>query len=284
VEKIILLWDKIPIPIRAIVSGGIVLAVGNVLTTMPIMGNMKLLPGVPWALPATLVVLYVFWKYCRGSGFPALTHDRRKDVTRTTNIAQKVRKSVLLFGVPALIAIVSFRLLMPSLYEVSPPDFGVDLTPFSLLTIWGLLVSVAVSAGVIEEIAFRGFMQKPLEEKYGIVPAVLIVGVVFWLAHLSHAEVTFTHLPFHLLVSILFGFLVYYTKSLLPGIALHAIADVILLSVYHFQKPGFIWKAVIADPVWVGQMTDTVLILAGVFLVSLTGAVFSLVRLRSALF
>lgn len=277
-EKILLLWDKFPILIRAIVSGGIVLAVGNVLTTMPIMGNIKLLPGIPWALPATLVVLYVFWKYCRGSGFPALTRDRRKDVTRYSNIGPKVWKSVFLFGVPALIAIVGFRLLMPSLYAVSPPDFGVDLTPFSLLTIWGLLVSVALSAAVMEEIAFRGFMQKPLEEKYGIVPAVLMVSLVFWLAHLSH--VTFTHLPFHLLVSILFGFLVYYTKSLLPAIVLHAIGNVILLSVYHYQKPGFMWKAVIANPVWDRQMTDTVLILAGVFLVSLTGAVFSLVRLR----
>ena len=129
-EKIILFWDKIPILIRAIVTGGIVLAVGNALTTMPIMGNMKLLPGVPWALPATLVVLYLFWKYCRGSGFPALTRDRRKDVTRTSNIELKVWKSVFLFGVPALIAIVSFRLLMPSLYAVSPADFGIDLIPF----------------------------------------------------------------------------------------------------------------------------------------------------------
>lgn len=211
-----------------------------------------------------------------------MTRDRRKNATRTSNIGPKVWNSVFLFGVPALVAIVSFRLLMPSLFPVSPPDFGVDLTPFSLLTIWGLLASVAVSAAVVEEIAFRGFMQKPLEEKYGIMPAVLIVGVVFWLAHLSHAELTVTHLPFHLLVSILLGFLVYYTKSLLPAIVLHAIGDLVLLPVYLFQKPGFMWKAVIANPVWDGQMTDTFLILGGLLLVSLTGAAYGLVRLRNA--
>jgi membrane protease YdiL (CAAX protease family) len=43
-----------------------------------------------------------------------------------------------------------------------------------------------------EEIAFRGYMQKPLEEAYGIVPAVLIVGIMFWVAHLDHG-ITITH-------------------------------------------------------------------------------------------
>ncbi len=46
----------------------------------------------------------------------------------------------------------------------------------------GALLSIAAIAAVTEEIAFREYIQKPLEDAYGIVPAVLIVGIMFWVA------------------------------------------------------------------------------------------------------
>jgi len=56
-------------------------------------------------------------------------------------------------------------------------------------------------------------MQKPLEEVYGIVPALLIVGTMFWIAHLDHG-ITVTHLPFQMSASIALGLLAYLTRSL----------------------------------------------------------------------
>ena len=40
-------------------------------------------------------------------------------------------------------------------------------------------------------------MQKTLEDAYGIVPAVVVVGFMFWVAHLDHG-ITITHLPFQM--------------------------------------------------------------------------------------
>jgi hypothetical protein len=94
-------------------------------------------------------------------------------------------------------------------------------------------------------------MQKPLEDAYGIVPAVLIVGIMFWVAHFDHGT-TITHLPFHMSASIALGLLVYLTRSLIPAMIAHGAADILLQPAYLFRHPEFIWKALSARPVWEG--------------------------------
>ena len=42
-------------------------------------------------------------------------------------------------------------------------------------------------AGITEEVGFRGYMQVPLEQKYGPGIAVLLVSLVFVVAHLNQA-------------------------------------------------------------------------------------------------
>ncbi len=68
--------------------------------------------------------------------------------------------------------VVSFRLLLPSLLPMARPQLGIDVSPYPLWTVWGLLLSVAFSAGVTEEVAFRGYMQQPLEKAYGLPAAI----------------------------------------------------------------------------------------------------------------
>ena len=99
--------------------------------------------------------------------------------------------------------------------------------------------------------AFRGYMQKPLEEVYGIVPALLIVGTMFWIAHLDHG-ITVTHLPFQMSASIALGLLAYLTRSLIPAMIAHAAGDVLLVPSYFFRQPEFAWKALSARPIWEG--------------------------------
>src|SRR4029434_6693179 len=98
-------------------------------------------------------------------------------------------------------------LLLPSLMPVRAPSVSIPLSSYPPATVIGALLSIVVIAGVTEEMAFRGYMQRPLEEAYGIVPAVLIVGTMFWVAHLDHG-ITVTHLPFQMSASIALGLLV----------------------------------------------------------------------------
>jgi membrane protease YdiL (CAAX protease family) len=54
----------------------------------------------------------------------------------------------------------------------------------------------ALVAGFCEEAAFRGYMQGPIERRYGPVVAILATGIAFGFAHLSHPQVTLTMVSF----------------------------------------------------------------------------------------
>jgi len=135
---------------------------------------------------------------------------------------------------------------------VRAPSVSISLSSYLVATVIGALLSIAVIAAVTEEIAFRGYMQKPLEEAYGIVPAVLIVGIMFWVVHLDHG-ITITHLPFQMSASIALGLLVYLTGSLIPAVIAHGAADILLQPAYLFRRPEFVWKALSARPIWEGS-------------------------------
>jgi membrane protease YdiL (CAAX protease family) len=244
-------WNWLPIIVRAIVLGWVVLTIGSTVTFLPLLGNLKFHPEIPWAFPITLVILSLYWAYFSGWGPPAATRDARKKLARATWPTARIWFAaipVMLFGITALVAL---RLLLPSLVPVRAPSVSIPLSSYPVATVIGALLSIAAIAAVTEEIAFRGYMQKPLEEAYGIVPAVLIVGIMFWVAHLDHG-ITITHLPLQMSASIALGLLVYLTGSLIPAVIAHGAADILLQPAYLFRRPEFVWKALSARPIWEG--------------------------------
>jgi membrane protease YdiL (CAAX protease family) len=243
-------WNWLPVIVRAIVLGWVLLTISTV-TFLPLLGNLKLHPEIPWAFPITLVILSLYWAYFSGWGPPAATRDARKKLARASWPTARIwfaSVPVMLFGITTLVAL---RLLLPSLMPVRAPSVSIPLSSYPVATVIGALLSIAAIAAVTEEIAFRGYMQKPLEEAYGIVPAILIVGIMFWVAHLDHG-ITITHLPFQMSASIALGLLVYLTRSLIPAMIAHGAADILLQPAYLFRHPEFVWKALSARPIWEG--------------------------------
>jgi len=200
-------------------------------------------------------VMAVFWYYFTGGGYPTATRALRQDVTRLKSLPWPVWRAAVLPLLLSLVIVTSLRLALPSILPVDAPKIAVDLSPYPFVTVIGLLVSLAVSAGIAEEVAFRGYLQKPLEDAYGIVPALILTGIAFWFAHAD--KVTLSHLPFHMVASILLGLSVYLTKSLLPAIIGHAAGDALLLPAYVFHKPAFVWSALTARPIWEGSGAAT---------------------------
>ena len=72
----------------------------------------------------------------------------------------------------------------------------------SQTTIVGLLLIAAPAAGIIEESAFRGYMQSPIERHIGVFPAILITGTVFALAHLDFTPILW---PYYVAVAAIYG-------------------------------------------------------------------------------
>ena len=107
---------------------------------------------------------------------------------------------------------------------VMPPEM-----PF--LTVFLLLVVASIVAGVVEEAAFRGYMQGAIERRHGPVVAILATGTLFGLGHLTHhPDSMLAMMPFYLAVAAIYGGLAYLTNSILPGLVLHAGGDVFSLT------------------------------------------------------
>lgn len=250
-ERVISAWRWLPLPVRAFVAAFVVLNIGSTLGVLPLAGNVRFLPAVPWALPVTVVVMAAFWHYFCGGGYPAATRAARREATRRKTMPARVWRATVLPIVLSLLTVVSLRLALPSVVPMDAPGIPVDLQPLSFATLIGLIGSLALSSGVAEEVAFRGYLQTPLEKAWGVWPAILVTGVAFWFAHGD--KVTWSHLPFHLVVSIVLGLAVYLTNSLLPAIIGHVLGDALLIPVYVFHAPRSIWLALSARPLWEGR-------------------------------
>jgi membrane protease YdiL (CAAX protease family) len=86
-----------------------------------------------------------------------------------------------------------------------------------------LLLMAAPVAGIIEESAFRGYMQYPIERRYGLPVAILITGTMFAVAHLDFTPILW---PYYVAVAAIYGVVAYLTQSILPAIVLHTAGNV----------------------------------------------------------
>ena len=87
-----------------------------------------------------------------------------------------------------------------------------------IVTVVSLLVMAAPVAGIVEETAFRGYMQGPIERRYGLAIAILITGTMFAVAHLDFTLILW---PYYVAVAAIYGTVTYLTQSILPAVVLH---------------------------------------------------------------
>ena len=250
-SKLIAAWHRLPPLVRAPLVAFIVLFIGSTAGSLPVLANTRLLPAVPWSLAVTSLAMAAFWSYFTGGGYPAATRSVRRQVTRLKSLPGPIWRAAAMPLLLSMLTVTSLRLLLPGIFPLDPPKIALDLGSFSPVTVIGMVLSIALTAGVVEEVAFRGYLQKPLEDYYGVPFALTFTGVAFWLAHAE--KVGLGHLPFHLLASILLGLSAYLTRSLLPAILGHLLGDVILLTVYVFHKPDLLWSDLTARPLWEGS-------------------------------
>ena len=217
------MWQRLPMIIRAVLAG---LAVGA-LGTLPWAGlsalNLKTSPGVPWAVPVMAVYLWLFWLYFGGAGWPGSTAAARREGRRFRRLRGDVLATAFLAGMLGLWALVVGMRVVNRLVHL--PGSGASAAQLPLLTLALLLPMAALVAGVVEEMAFRGYMQGPLERRHGPVLAILVTSAVFAAAHLTHREVTVVLLPYLMAAGAVYGTLAYLTDSILPGLVVHAAGD-----------------------------------------------------------
>ena len=169
------------------------------------------------------VFLVFYWKFLNGWGWPQSTAAARRVGLRAEPLSSSVWRWSLLAGGLAIAASIALFILSHRLIRWPRPPRS-DLSHIPVITLLPSLLMSALVAGIGEEAGFRGYLQGPLERRYGPALGIGITSIVFGLAHLTHGA----FLPailFDIGWGALYGLLTYWSGSIVPAIILHSTAD-----------------------------------------------------------
>lgn len=179
-------------------------------------GALFLLPAPVGALIALLLAWLLLERYLLRRGRPG--EKRHWAVLRLRPLPPRALLWTMA-AVPALLA-TSWGLwevyvgLVRIPVETLNPYAQLTGTPLGRLSLALLAVGIAP---LLEEFFFRGLIQRPLERRWGPARAILFTGALFAAIHLLPWV-----FPLHLLLGLAFGWVVYATRSIWPGVILHA--------------------------------------------------------------
>jgi len=203
--------------------------------------NARIHPDIPWAALATLVwlVLYLFW--LNGAGPPARWKVARRYRLRLWRSGSNawsrdgIAVTLSLLAMIGLLTVLWILLRAPA----QPPDLS--QFPSTALLVSVFLMTPLV-AGVTEEAAFRGYMQRALE-RYGSPTAIIVSAAAFALVHGVHGlEILLLLGPGIFIAGIVYGLLAYHSGSILPGMIVHFLGD---LAFSYFALLGGDWRLLI---------------------------------------
>lgn len=200
------------------VLGGLLIAAAGIGPWLVLSGwNRTIRPDIPWGAAATLgyvaiALAVVAWLIRRGhAGLLRIWPPQR------TADADFVSAPALLAGFLVL------YLAWIAIARLSPMP---DLSAFPTTAYrWSMFLMGGLMSGLVEEVAYRGYMQRELER---VVPtqAIAITSAVFVLSHLTQGLGAVLVLgPGLFIASYLYGLLAQRTGTILPGIAIHIAGD-----------------------------------------------------------
>jgi membrane protease YdiL (CAAX protease family) len=234
-NQIAMAWSRLPLPLRAILTGFTVSSVGIAIWSV----LLSILPA-PWSIPPMIIALWAYLKFFSGRWGSKKSNERMKLNFRATKLSPSTWKwgitAALLFVIIIQASfVITFRLL-----DFPSGKFTADYKMLDSMPLWvafAVLIMGSIVAGICEETGFRGYMQVPLENKYGKATAIIITSIIFTVIHLSHSWAA-PIVPHIFFASMLLGIIAYKTGSLLPGIIGHSILDIFDYSVWWSDITG----------------------------------------------
>jgi membrane protease YdiL (CAAX protease family) len=222
------MFPNIWFALRHVLVGLVVMVAVTAPWSLIAVANLRLSPQVPWAIPVMLVYIGAVIVYLNGRGWPVSTAKTRRHSFR----ARLLNRTDFFWSFMAgALAVTCLWLLY-----AAAGKFGVQLPagreaqlPTAVLFAF-VIVSAAVTA-IGEEAGLRGFMQTPLELRFGPWVAIATTTLVFLLIHATHGLAALVRNgPWYLAVGVIYGVLAYLAQSILPVVVLHFLGDVVVFS------------------------------------------------------
>jgi membrane protease YdiL (CAAX protease family) len=267
-------WAQLAVSLRAIVFGLlIVLVAANV---WPVL-LLKL--GLPLAALAEAAFLVLFLWWTGGGGPPRSTEAARATAFRSGKLSSVQwfwgLVAALFFATTIHASIVLLFRFVP--FPIAAFRHGYDISFLRSQPLkWLAVVISAISAGICEETGFRGYMQRPIEQRHGAPVAILISSLFFMALHLTKAWATPGMVPIVFGAGALLGLLAWSSNSLIPGMIGHVVMDIGLFAYWWTGIAGDFTARTIAET----GVDRPFLFASAVFVASLAIVLLAISRLR----
>jgi len=205
------------------------MAVVTVPWSLVAVANLRVYPHLPWSIPAALGYLAAIAWYLNGHGWPPSTTETRRRHFRARVPGPAEAAWSLSAG---SLAIVSLWLIFAATggFASQPAPGQEALLPPHVLLAFVIVGALVAATG--EEAGIRGFMQAPLERRFGPWVAIAVSATAFVLIHFTRgAAALLANGLFYFSAGVVYGLLAYLTQSILPSLLLHFLGDVATLAV-----------------------------------------------------
>jgi membrane protease YdiL (CAAX protease family) len=243
--------------------------------------NLQVRPDMPWSAFAMLIVLTALWWWLRGGRVRSPAAKARRINLRDEPLPFSFATWAVFSGLIALVGLVSFWIVIHQLIP-APARSQADYSRRSVFMTVTSFTTAAVSGALAEEAGFRGFLQGAMERR-GFGPlAILIAALGIAPLHALTQGFVRPTMLFYICVDLMLGTLAYLTKSIRPGIIVHAIGLFIFFS-FVWPNDGrrrLVWRDGADTDFWINvAVTVTFAILAGLAILRLD----SVVRVRGSI-
>ncbi|WP_462249849.1 lysostaphin resistance A-like protein [Ekhidna sp.] len=216
------LWNKFPAWLKATLQGVVLLLPIILFNQILVFNNLTSGHSIPWALPVVIIALFIYWKIVNRFDANKQENDIKID------LKLELSKSTSWYQILGLIFLTYSAIALVYMF------FPIEGTPQQQMLLMfreaepliaiSLLLALALHAGVVEEIAYRGFMQNTLQHKYSRITSYLIIGILFAISHFLPFELIVPYL----LVSMAISYVADMRKSIGLNIFSHFLVDAIL--------------------------------------------------------
>lgn len=221
------IWLKVPAIIRAILSGMVIAFIGLLATETLFDLNKQYWASFQWSSFAVILFFILFVQYFRGRWWPQATKTIRSEAMTWNPLSANQWKWAGLCTLATFVFVPASAAFSFRFIELPPDalDRSAEIVGMSLPAACLYIMALSVSAGVWEEVAFRGYLQNIIAKRHHIYFAIGLSSVLFWLAHFNHSSG-----PARILVllvgAIMLASLAYASNSIIPGVIGHIASDI----------------------------------------------------------
>jgi membrane protease YdiL (CAAX protease family) len=202
----------------------LILFVGQTIWGLLLAGNFKnSTRSAPWSVAVMAMVLWLFWQYLGGKWPPRSNSETRKRYLRANAVSRSEFALSFVAGVLAVIALAGYWIVFFQLVK-TPPNVLDNPSKYPVLTIVLVVAMSSLVSPIVEEIAFRGYCQQILEDRFSGQMAVFLSSLLFMLAHANHGWY-WPKLSVYFLAGVTFGTLALLTNSILTSLPVHILGD-----------------------------------------------------------